>query len=59
MTDAINEILRVHVGLPAKRTEPVETVGEALRRHFGLPSKPPKPSRTPGASDGAGDAERR
>jgi uncharacterized protein len=59
-TEAINEILRVHVGLPAKRTEPVESVGEALRRHFGLPPpKPAKPSRTPGAGDGAGTAERR
>jgi hypothetical protein len=58
-TEAINEILRVHVGLPAKRTEPVESVGEALRRHFGLPPKRPKPSRTLGAGNGAGTAERR
>ena len=35
-TEAINEILRAHVGLP-QRTEPVETFREALERHFGEP----------------------
>lgn len=53
-TEAINEILRVHVGLPAKRTEPVESFSESLRRHFGLSPRAVKPSR-----DTPDDAERR
>ena len=55
-TEAINEILRVHVGLPAKPTEPRETgsLNDILRRHFGLPPRAAKaPPVTPG------DAERR
>ena len=55
-TEAINEILRAHVGLP-QRTEPVETFREALHRHFGGPPRPAKPSRTP--DTGAGDDTRR
>jgi len=60
-TEAINEILRVHVGLPAKPTEPreTETIPESLRRHFGLPPRPPRPSRKPDAGAGADDAESR
>jgi len=62
-TEAINEILRVHVGLPAKRAEPRESglIPESVRRHFGLPPTSPRPSRTPGAGAGmdADDAERR
>jgi hypothetical protein len=56
MTEAINEILRVHVGLPAKPTEPRESgsLNDILRRHFGLPPRAAKPSR--GTPD---DAERR
>jgi hypothetical protein len=43
-TDAINEILRAHVGLPP-RTEPYEprSTNEILRRQFGLPPRPVKP----------------
>ena len=58
-TEAINEVLRVHVGLPAKRTEPVESFWGALRRHFGAPPRPPRPSRKPDAEAGADDAKRR
>ena len=58
-TEAINEILRVHVGLPAKRTEPVETLRESLRRHFGESPGRPKSSRTPDAGAGTDDADRR
>jgi uncharacterized protein len=47
-TEAINEVLRAHVGLP-KRTEPVETFREALRRHFGVP---PWLAKSSGAPDG-------
>jgi uncharacterized protein len=50
-TEAINEILRVHVGLPAKRTEPVESFSESLRRHFGRPPRAAKPSRDTPDSD--------
>ncbi len=57
-TEAINEILRVHAGLP-KRTEPVETFREALHRHFGVPPRPAKPSHTPDAGASTDDAERR
>lgn len=48
-TDAINEILRVHVGLPPKPAEPPEpgTINEILRRHFGLPPRAVKPQGTP------------
>jgi uncharacterized DUF497 family protein len=55
-TEAINEILRVHVGLPAKRTEPRESgsLNDILRRHFGLPPRAKKPS--PATPD---DVERR
>jgi uncharacterized DUF497 family protein len=44
MTEAINEILRVHVGLPAKPTEPRESgsFNDILRRHFGLPPRAAK-----------------
>jgi hypothetical protein len=58
-TEAINEILRVHVGLPAKRTEPPRFANyEALRRHFGLPPRPAK--RSPdGPAPPADPAERR
>ena len=43
-TEAINEILRAHVGLPP-RTEPYEprSTNEILRRQFGLPPRPVKP----------------
>jgi uncharacterized DUF497 family protein len=50
-TEAINEILRAHVGLP-KRTEPVETFREALRRHFGEPPWAKKTSRETGGDTG-------
>jgi uncharacterized protein len=54
-TEAINEILRVHVGLAAKPTEPRESgsLNDILRRHFGLPPRAAKPSR-----DTPDDAER-
>jgi uncharacterized protein len=58
-TEAINEILRVHVGLPAKRTEPVETFRESLRRHFGESPGRAKSSRTPDTGAAGDDAERR
>jgi hypothetical protein len=58
-TEAINEVLRIHVGLPAKRTEPVESFWGALRRHFGTPPRLPRPSRKPDVGVGADDAERR
>jgi hypothetical protein len=48
-TEAINEILRAHVGLPP-RTSPPATLREIhdnLRRHFGLPPRPPKPPGDP------------
>jgi uncharacterized protein len=57
-TEAINEILRAHVGLP-KRTEPVETFREALRRHFGGRPRSAKSSRTPDTGAAGDDAERR
>lgn len=43
-TEAINEILRAHVGLPP-RTEPYKprSTNEILRRQFGLPPRPVKP----------------
>jgi uncharacterized DUF497 family protein len=50
-TEAINEILRAHVGLP-RRTEPVETFREALRRHFGDPPWAKKTSRETGGDTG-------
>lgn len=55
MTEAINEILRVHIGLPPRCTAPVElrSINGALRHHFGLP---PRPAKSPVTSD---DAERR
>jgi hypothetical protein len=54
-TEAINEILRVHVGLPAKPTEPRESgsLNDILLRQFGLPPRAVKPSR-----DTPDDAER-
>jgi hypothetical protein len=48
-TEAINEILRAHVGLPP-RTAPPATLREIhdnLRRHFGLPPRPAKPPDSP------------
>jgi hypothetical protein len=48
-TEAINEILRAHVGLPP-RTAPPATLREIhdnLRRHFGLPPRPVKPAASP------------
>jgi uncharacterized protein len=50
-TEAINEILRAHVGLP-KRTEPVETFLGALRRHFGAPPWAKKTSPETGGDTG-------
>ena len=57
-TEAINEALRAHVGLP-KRTEPVETFREALRRHFGVPPWLAKSERAPDTGAAGDDAERR
>ena len=57
-TDAINEVLRAHVGLP-KRTEPVETFRQALRRHFGVPPWVAKSERALDAGAAGDDAERR
>ena len=48
-TEAINEILRAHVGLPPRTTPPatLRSVHEDLRRHFGLPPRPVKPPASP------------
>jgi uncharacterized DUF497 family protein len=45
-TEAINEILRAHVGLPPRTAPPatLREIHENLRRHFGLPPRPVKPS---------------
>lgn len=46
-TEAINEILRAHVGLPPRTAPPasLREIHDNLRRHFGLP---PRPIRPPG-----------
>jgi uncharacterized DUF497 family protein len=48
-TEAINEILRAHVGLPPRTAPPasLRSVHENLRRHFGLPPRPVEPPSDP------------
>jgi uncharacterized protein len=48
-TEAINEILRAHVGLPPRTAPPatLREIHENLRRHFGLPPRPVKPPASP------------
>ena len=48
-TEAINEILRAHVGLPPRTAPPssLRSIHENLRRHFGLPPRPVKPPASP------------
>lgn len=48
-TEAINEILRAHVGLPPRTAPPatLREIHENLRRHFELPPRPAKPPDSP------------
>jgi uncharacterized protein len=51
-TEAINEILRAHVGLPPRTAPPssLRSIHENLRRHFGLPPRPVKAPASPDAA---------